>query len=83
MGADAEQQRFVMTQMQQPLDTESLVAATRGRPELGAQIYSASLLAIEVDTPAERAYLGRLASGLGLDSQVVGRIESMVGLGPA
>lgn len=82
LGADAEQQRFVMTQMQKPLETESLVSAAWGRPELGAQVYAASLLAIEVDTPAEKAYLDQLASGLGLTPQVSRNIQQMVGLGP-
>jgi uncharacterized membrane protein YebE (DUF533 family) len=82
IGADAEHQRFVMTQMQKPLETEALISAARGRPELGAQIYAASLLSIEVDTPAEKAYLERLSSGLGLGPQVSQNIQQMVGLGP-
>jgi uncharacterized membrane protein YebE (DUF533 family) len=82
-GADAEAQRFVMTQMQRPLETEALISGAKGQPELGAQIYAASLMAIEVDTPAEKAYLGQLASGLGLTPEVTRRIDQMVGLRPA
>jgi uncharacterized membrane protein YebE (DUF533 family) len=82
-GADAEAQRFVMTQMQRPLETEALISGAKGQPELGAQIYAASLMAIEVDTPAEKAYLGQLAAGLGLAPEVARRIEQMVGLQPA
>jgi uncharacterized membrane protein YebE (DUF533 family) len=63
VGADAEDQRYVLTQMQKPLETEKLISAARGQPELAAQIYAASLMAIEVDTSAEKAYLGKLASG--------------------
>jgi len=44
------------------------------------QVYAASLMAIGVDTPAEKAYLGQLASGLGLTQEVTGKIEQMVGL---
>jgi len=79
-GSDAEDQRYVLTQMQKPAETEKLISAAKGRPELAAQIYAASLMAIEVDTPAERAYLGKLASGLELTPEVAGRIEQMVGL---
>jgi uncharacterized membrane protein YebE (DUF533 family) len=79
-GADEEDQRYVLTQMQKPLETEKLVYAAKGQPELAAQIYAASLMAIEVDTPAEQAYLGKLASGLGLTSEVTRQIEQMVGL---
>lgn len=82
-GVDAEGQRYLMTQLQQPMETEQLVAAAQGQPELAAQIYGASLLAIEVDTQAERNYLDQLASGLGLPPQVAGRIREMVGLQPA
>jgi len=80
VGADAEDQRFVLTQIQKPMETEKLISAVKGRQELAAQIYAASLMAIEVDTSAEKAYLEKLASGLGLTSEVTGRIERMVGL---
>jgi len=82
VGADAEDQRYVLTQMQKPLENGKLISATRGQPELAAQIYAASLMAIEVDTSAEKAYLEKLASGLGLTSEVTRRIEQMVGLQP-
>ncbi len=79
-GADAEDQRYVLTQMQKPMETEDLISAVKGWPELAAHVYAASLMAIEVDTQAEKAYLGQLASGLGLTQEVTGKIEQMVGL---
>ena len=79
-GADPEDQRYVLVQMQKPMETEGLVSAVEGRIELAAQVYAASLMAIEVDTPAEKAYLGQLASGLGLTPEVTRNIEQMVGL---
>lgn len=82
IGVDSEAQHYVMTQMQKPMETEKLIAAAQGRPELAAQMYGASLLAIEVDTPAEKKYLDQLAAGLGLDSKVVQRIQELVGLQP-
>jgi len=57
-----------------------LISAAKGRPELSGQIYAASLMAIEVDTLAEKAYLEQPASGLGLTPEVTRRIEQMVGL---
>jgi len=39
-------------------------------------------MAIEVDTLAEKAYLTKLASGLGLTPEVTRHIEQMVGLQP-
>jgi uncharacterized membrane protein YebE (DUF533 family) len=82
-GIDAEGQRYVMNRMKQPMETDQLIAAAQGQPELAAQIYAASLMAIEVDTQAERDYLNQLAVGMGLPAQVVNRIQEMAGMPPA
>jgi uncharacterized membrane protein YebE (DUF533 family) len=81
-GADAEDQRYLITQMQKPMDTGEIISAAQGSPELAAEIYAASLMAIEVDTEAERTYLTNLAEGLGLTPETTRRIEQMVGLQP-
>lgn len=81
-GMGQEAQEYVMTELQKPVDTPALVAAVRGQPALAAQVYAASLLAIEVDTPAEKAYLDQLEAGLGLQPGVTRRIKEMVGLQP-
>jgi len=81
-GADAEDQRYVLDLMRRPMETEVLTTAAEGHPNLAAELYAASLMAIEVDTPTEKAYLGKLASGLGLGPEVTRRIEQMVGLQP-
>jgi len=81
-GADADGQRYVLDLMRRPMETETLITAAEGHPNLAAELYAASLMAIEVDTSAEKAYLGKLASGLGLTSEVTWRIEQMVGLQP-
>jgi uncharacterized membrane protein YebE (DUF533 family) len=54
IGMGKEAQQYVLTEMTKPLDTQALLAAAKGQPVLAAQIYAASLLAIEVDTPAEK-----------------------------
>jgi uncharacterized membrane protein YebE (DUF533 family) len=79
-GMAEEAQQYVMTEMQKPIDTPALVSAAKGQPALAAQVYAASLLAIEVDTPAEKQYLDQLAVGLGLQPEVTQRIKEMVGL---
>jgi len=63
---DAETQQYVTAEMKKPMETQQLITAAQGRPELAAEIYGASLLAIEVDTPAEKRYLEQLAAGLRL-----------------
>lgn len=79
-GVDEEAEHYVTAQMRHPMETETIIAAAAGRTELAAEIYAASLLAIEVDTPAERDYLDRLAAAMGLPPEVARNIEDMVGL---
>lgn len=79
-GLHEEGKQFFMAESAKPMDTPALVAAAQGRPELAAQIYAASLLAITVDTPEETAYLRDLADRLGLSPQVTGHIEQTLGV---
>ncbi len=81
LGADGVGRNWVAAELQKPMETEALLAEANNRPDLGAEIYAASLLAVEVDTPAEKAYLEQLARGLGLPAEVTQRIEQMIGLG--
>jgi len=79
-GMGREAQEYVMAEMQKKMDTPALIAAAKGRPTLAAQIYGASLMAIEVDTAAEKKYLDELAAGMALAPEVAQRIKGMVGL---
>jgi len=79
-GIDQKTQDFVISEMNKPMDTEGLVAAAKGNPQLAAQLYAASLLAIEVDTQGERSYLDNLARSLGLAPQAVANLENTMGL---
>jgi uncharacterized membrane protein YebE (DUF533 family) len=47
--------------------------------EVAAQVYAASLLAVEVDTAAERQYLEQLAQRTGLHPAVVRHIQETMG----
>ncbi len=80
MGVDADAKKFVMAEMQKPMDTDRLVKAAADQPGLAAQLYAASLLAIEVDTPAERDYLNNLGERLGLNPAVTAALEQTIGL---
>jgi uncharacterized membrane protein YebE (DUF533 family) len=62
------------------MDLSNIVAAAKGRPQLAAQIYAASLLAIEVDTPAERHYMQQLADGLYLQPEIISQLEKTIGI---
>ncbi len=74
-GLSEEEKNFFQDEAAAPLDLEGVIASAEGRPEMGAQIYAASLLAIEVDTAEEKEYMQNLAEGLGLGSEVVSYIE--------
>lgn len=78
-GEDAEARAFIEAEMLKAPDVEALAAEVRS-PEQAARIYGAALLAIEVDTPAERGHLAHLASALRLPSEVVARIHQGLGL---
>ncbi len=79
-GADKAGLEFLRAEMAKPMDTAGLVAAAGGSPELAAEVYAASLLAIEVDTPAEKDYLAQLAGSLGLEPAVTQQLHQSVGL---
>jgi uncharacterized membrane protein YebE (DUF533 family) len=81
-GTDSEARDFVMGELQKPLNLDALVRDVKSR-EVAVQVYGASLLAIEVDTPAERDYLQQLANALGLDGETVERVHASLGLGKA
>ncbi|MFO1076009.1 MAG: tellurite resistance TerB family protein [Geminicoccaceae bacterium] len=77
-GADTDAIAFLQQEMKKPLDLDALVAQVSD-PTLAAEVYAASLMAIEVDTPQERAYLQELARGLRLDPLVVAELHRAVG----
>ena|GEM_PF-313290 len=78
-ASDVEARRFLNDEMAKPIDTASIVGAVK-TPEQAAEIYAASLLAIKVDTPAERSYLTTLARDLKLSPDVVRRLHEMTGV---
>lgn len=78
-GLTQEEKNFFMAESSRPLDLDGVVASAAGRPEMAAQIYAASLLAIEVDTVEEERYLKQLAEGLNLSQGTVQYIENSLG----
>jgi uncharacterized membrane protein YebE (DUF533 family) len=74
---DAERQ-FVIDEMTRPLDLNGLVAEVR-TPAVAAEVYAASILAIDIDSEAERQYLRDLAHGLRLDHGTVQRLHQLTG----
>lgn len=79
-GLTEEEKQFFQTEAAKPIDIESIAAPARGDAELAAQVYAASLLAIEVDTDAERHYLQQLSTALNLSPQVTAIIHQSLGV---
>jgi uncharacterized membrane protein YebE (DUF533 family) len=78
-GAEAAALNFVMSELRKPMDLDGLIREVPDE-QVAVQLYAASLLAIEVDTEAERKYLRRLAHGLGLDASAVRRVHQCLGM---
>ncbi len=77
-GITDEEKQFVQGEMAKPQDLAGLVKAIPN-PEVGIQVYAASLMAISVDTPAEKAFLRGLADGTGIAPDAVTRLHQLVG----
>ena len=65
--------------MSQPLNLANTFAA-EVPAQVAAQVYAASLLAIEVDTDGERRYLTQLAQKTGLHPMVAQHIQQSMGM---
>jgi uncharacterized membrane protein YebE (DUF533 family) len=74
-GADPEAQAFVRDEMAKPVDLQAIVSAVDS-PHTAIEAYAASLFAIDVDTPAEAAYMRQLAQGLGLNPTLVRELHA-------
>ncbi len=61
-------------ELEKPVSLDE-VAAAATTPQRAIELYTASLLAIEVDSAAERGYLALLAARLGLDADLVSSIH--------
>jgi len=70
---------FIREEMSKPLNFDFFADINQ---DLTPQIYAVSLMAINLDTPAEISYMQQLAQGLGLDAQTVNGIHAQLGLGP-
>lgn len=68
---------FLENELAAPVDIDR-VASLAANPQEAAHLYAASLLAIDLDQPVEKAYLAALAQKLGLTPDLVAEIERNV-----
>ena len=73
-----EERRAAREEVQRPVDVEALGGQV-SRPEVATEVYLAALMAVDIDSEAERDYFRRLAKALRLDSGVVSRLHRMTG----
>ncbi len=75
-----EEERAALTwELASPLPPEQLAGQVTS-PQLAEEVYAASLLAIRVDSPAEREYLARLGALLGLGQEAQVRLHRLLGV---
>ncbi|WP_439122728.1 tellurite resistance TerB family protein [Marivita sp.] len=78
--ADAEDIAYVQEQLAAPVDVAALAADTPA--PLRTQVYSASLMAIRLDTQPEAQYLDALARAMELDQPTVNGLHMQMGVQP-
>lgn len=76
-GIGDEAEAFLMAELEKPVDLDGLVAAAQTDAQK-AELFTASRIAIEPNTRAERGYLDLLAGRLRLPDALVDHIESTV-----
>ena len=70
---------FIQQEMAKPLNLDFL---NEVNPDMSPNVYLMSLMAINLDTPAESQYMQNLAQRLGLDAQSVNDLHAQLGLAP-
>ncbi|MGF1562418.1 MAG: tellurite resistance TerB family protein [Geminicoccaceae bacterium] len=76
---DQDMRQFIQDELSKPIDIEG-VAREVDTPLAATEVYTASLLAIDVDTPQEQQYMRDLAAALRLPDQVVQHVHQQLGV---
>lgn len=76
-GIDDDEQSFIRAELAKPVDLDSIVGAAKTEAQR-VELYTASRLAIEPRTRAERGYLDMLAGRLQLPDPLVDHIEATI-----
>ena len=77
IGADPAMRDWLHAELEKPLDPAEVARAATS-PELAAEMYLASLLAVDEQSFMERAYLDELARQLGIEDSLKARLEAQV-----
>jgi len=82
MGLDAESKAFVFDALTKPVDIAAIASSARGI-EQATELYLISRVAIDVDHPAERAYLQALGHKLNLPTDLMAHLDHQVETAPS
>ncbi|MES2666483.1 MAG: tellurite resistance TerB family protein [Pseudomonadota bacterium] len=75
LGLQDEASSLIAAELDAPLDVGRIAALARTEAE-AAEVYTASLLAVDPEAPAEKAYLAMLAARLNLDPGLVDHLHA-------
>lgn len=75
LGLGNQAERLITDELDAPLDPGRIAALAR-TPEEAAELYTASLLVVDPEAPAEKGYLAMLAARLGLAPDLVAHIHA-------
>ena len=78
VGLTEEEKDFLCAEFDAPRSLQA-IAAEVSSPAMAAQVFTVSLLAVDVDTQAERDYLGGLRLALNLDEGAAQSIARRLG----
>jgi len=76
-GLSDDDRAFLVEELEHPKSLTALVTRAT-TPDLARQVYLASLMAIDVDSPAEEAYLAKLAERLELSQESIDELAAML-----
>ena len=74
-GEGPEARAFVENELRLPVDPAALARDVKSRQE-ALEVYAASIMAIDIDTDAERDYLSKLATALTLQPEAIAQINA-------
>jgi tellurite resistance protein len=74
---DEEERAFIEQELNNPATPEQLAAGVSG-PQEAAQVYTAALLTVTMDSPEESRFLKQLALALRLDAQTIASLHRTV-----
>jgi uncharacterized membrane protein YebE (DUF533 family) len=77
---DPDVQDWLLREFRSPLDLDAVAAGAHGSHRRAVEIYIASVTAIDLDSPAEADWLGRLAGAMGLEAPLVAAIHQKLGV---